>query len=234
MSTASRPARVVSLVPSSTETLLGLGADVVACTRFCEQPELLHIGGTKNPDVEAIVALAPDLVVLDREENRVVDHDALRAAGLDVFVSDVRTVGAGLDVVEELAAAAGVAGPERPTVPLVDPPVRAVAFVPIWRRPWMSLGRATYGGSLLRRLGVELAGVGFDDPYPTVELAAVAATAPDLVLVPSEPYEFSDAHLDELAGALRSAEIRRIDGQDLFWWGIRTPGALRRLADTVS
>jgi ABC-type hemin transport system substrate-binding protein len=98
----------------------------------------------------------------------------------------------------------------------------------------MSIGPATYGGSLLRRLGVELVGVGSGDPYPTVELAAVAATAPDLVLVPSEPYAFSDAHLDELASALPSSEVRRIDGQDLFWWGIRTPDAFRRLAETLT
>ena len=69
--------RVVSLVPSSTETLLALAADVVACTRFCEQPDLFHVGGTKNPDIDAIVELRPDLVVMDREENRIEDHDAL-------------------------------------------------------------------------------------------------------------------------------------------------------------
>ena len=94
--------RVVSLVPSSTETLLALGADVVACTRFCEQPGLTHVGGTKNPDVDAIVALGPDLVILDREENRIEDHDALVAAGLSVFVSDVRSIDAGVSVVGEL------------------------------------------------------------------------------------------------------------------------------------
>ena len=73
--------RVVSLVPSSTETLLALGVDVVACTRFCEQPAIPHVGGTKNPDIAAIVALAPDLVVLDEEENRREDADASRPPG---------------------------------------------------------------------------------------------------------------------------------------------------------
>ena len=71
--------RLVSLVPSATETLLALGADVVACTRFCEQPAARHVGGTKNPDVAAIVALAPDVVVVDEEENRREDADALAA-----------------------------------------------------------------------------------------------------------------------------------------------------------
>ena len=226
--------RVISLVPSSTETLLALGADVVACTRFCEQPELPHVGGTKNPDIGAVVALAPDLVVLDREENRIDDHDALVAAGLEVYVSDVRSVDAGVAVVDELAAAVGIDAPTRPEIPPADPSVRAVAFVPIWRRPWMTISEDTYGGSLLRRLGIELIDVASDGPYPTLELTDVARSAPDLVLVPSEPYAFTAARVDELAAALPGTAIRRIDGQDLFWWGIRTPAALDRLAATLA
>lgn len=225
--------RVVSLVPSSTETLLALGVEVVACTRFCEQPDLLHVGGTKNPEVAAIVALAPDLVVLDREENRIEDHDALLAAGLEVFVSDVRSIDAGLSVVAALADAVGVVPPGLDTVPSIDPPIESLAFVPIWRRPWMSISAATYGGSVLRRLGIELVTADADVGYPSLELDDVAALAPDLVLVPSEPYEFSASHLDELTAALPSAEIVRIDGQDLFWWGIRTPVAVARLADAL-
>ena len=81
--------RVVSLVPSATETLRAWGVDPVACTRFCEQPDLPAVGGTKNPDVAAIVSLAPDLVVLDEEENRREDHDALPAEGLVTVVLGV-------------------------------------------------------------------------------------------------------------------------------------------------
>lgn len=224
-------ARVVSLVPSSTETLLALGADVVACTRFCEQPALLTVGGTKSPDIGAIVQLGPDVVVLDREENRIEDHDALVAAGMRVFVSDVRSVDAGLGVVRELAEAVGVSTPTIEQIPLIDPPVRSRVFVPIWRRPWMSINAATYGGSLLRRLGLELVTADAALAYPTLGLDDVAAFAPDLVLVPSEPYDFAATHLDELTRALPSARIHRIDGQDLFWWGARTPAAVSRLAN---
>jgi len=226
--------RVVSLVPSSTETLLVLGAEVVACTRYCEQPELRAVGGTKNPDIAAIVSLEPDVVVLDREENRIEDHDALVSAGLEVFVSDVRSVDAGVEVVEELAAAVGLDSLVLADIATVDPLVRATAFVPIWRRPWMSISTATYGGSLLRRLGIELVAVGGEAAYPAVELREVADLAPDMVLVPSEPYEFSDAHLDELVAAFPNADIRRIDGQDLFWWGARTPAAFARLATALT
>lgn len=222
--------RVVSLVPSSTETLLSLGADVVACTRFCEQPQLTHVGGTKNPDIAAIIALAPDMVVLDREENRLEDHDALAAAGLDLFVSDVRTLADGLDVVGALADAAGCERPPSEVLPVAGVASRRTAFVPIWRRPWMTIAPTTYGGSLLDHLGIDLVAASDSGDYPTVELAAVSRLEPDLVLVPSEPYEFSDDHLTELRAAIPNTNIVRVDGQDLFWWGSRTTEAAERLS----
>ena len=220
--------RIVSLVPSSTETLLALGADVVACSKFCEQPDLAHVGGTKNPDIDAIVALAPDLVVLDREENRLEDHDALVGFGLDVFVSDVTDLDSALAVVDDLAVAANVKRPDGARHFRAVLGERRTAFVPIWRRPWMTIGSATYGASVLQALGIDVVIFG-DDAYPTVELADVAAVEPDLVLVPSEPYEFRADHLVEIASAVPDARVVRVDGQDLFWWGSRTPAALRRL-----
>jgi ABC-type Fe3+-hydroxamate transport system substrate-binding protein len=231
--------RVVSLVPSSTETLVALGADVVACTRFCEQPDLVHVGGTKNPDLGAIIALRPDVVVLDREENRIEDHDALIAAGLRVFVSDVRTVGDAVAFVGELTAL--VYAPTEPFEMCLahleqQPPTvvqRRTAFVPIWRRPWMSIGAATYGASLLDHLGIDLVTADAVDAYPTVELDEIAARRPDLVLVPSEPYVFDNDHVAELRSHLPDADIIRVDGQDLFWWGIRTPEAITRLSGVL-
>ncbi len=217
----------MSLVPSATETLLALGADVIACTRFCEQPGLPHVGGTKNPDIAAIVALAPDLVVVDEEENRREDADALAAAGLELLVLAVRSVDDAVAAVGALARRTGRPEPEL----AVPPPVVAArrAFVPIWRRPWMTINGDTYGASVLRAVGIELVTATSPDHYPTVELADVAAMAPDLVLVPSEPYSFTDAHVDELRAAFPDASVELVDGQDLFWWGTRTPGAIERL-----
>ncbi len=224
--------RIVSLVPSSTETLLALRADVVACSKYCEQPDIAHVGGTKNPDIAAIVALEPDVVVLDREENRIEDHDALVAAGVEVFVSDVTNVARALEVVPALAAVAHVAPRTIEAGAALRTGPRRTAFVPIWRRPWMTIGAATYGASLLDAVGVDVVTFG-EAAYPTVTLDSVAATAPSLVLVPSEPYEFGDAHLVELAEAIPTAQVVRVDGQDLFWWGIRTPAALTRLAEAL-
>jgi ABC-type Fe3+-hydroxamate transport system substrate-binding protein len=221
---SNRSPRVVSLVPSATETLRAWGVEPVACTRFCEQPDLPAVGGTKDPDVAAIAALAPDLVVVDREENRREDHAALVDAGLAVHVLHVVDL-AGLD--EQMEALAETVGRSwAPLGPPPDPPVRARAWVPIWRRPWMALGEPTYGSAVLRALGITNVAAG-DGPYPELDLAAVGERAPDLVVAPSEPYPFAERHRAELEGV---APTRLVDGRDLLWWGVRTAGALERLA----
>jgi len=227
-------ARVVSLVPSVTETLLAWGVVPVAVTRFCEQPGLATVGGTKDPEVAAIIALHPDLVVVNDEENRREDADALASAGVALHVTTVRSVADVGPCLDALAERIGIRPPgiDRPEVvgtarPLAGPSRRR-AFVPIWRRPWMTLGADTYGASVLRSLGVD--GV-FDDGaerYPTVTLAEAAARSPDLVIAPSEPYAFGERHVRELSSVAR--DVRLVDGRDLFWWGVRTAAALERLA----
>lgn len=231
---ASRAVRVVSLVPSVTETLLAWGVAPAACTRFCEQPGLRHVGGTKDPDIGAIIDLRPDLVVLDREENRREDAEALTAAGVAVHVTHVRS----LDDVEPMCAAL------RRAVGLDSvPPARAAtafagrrrqAFVPIWRRPLMSINRSTYGASMLEALGVDLVTADEDSPYPVVETTEMARRRPELVLLPSEPYPFAARHLTEFERSFPTATVQIIDGQDLFWWGARTAAAYDRLAQSLA
>lgn len=247
--------RVVSLVPSVTETLLAWGVTPLAVTRFCEAPGLPTVGGTKNPDVAAIVARSPDLVVMDKEENRAADAEALEAEGVVVHVTHVRTVG---DVAPALARLAGVLGlpaanaagpgpapvpglaaipslaaipglPSTPGLPSIAVPVKA--WVPIWRRPWMTINGATYGSSILAAAGISNVYAEAPDPYPQVSLEAAAALCPDVVLAPSEPYAFAERHQGELETV---APVVFVDGQDLFWWGSRTPAALERLRELAS
>lgn len=217
--------RVVSLVPSVTETLSTWGLEPIACTRFCERPDLPHVGGTKNPDVDAIVALRPDLVVVDRQENRREDAEALRHAGVRLVTLDVCSLDGLASELATLADAVGLdIAPD--SVPSAPAPLDVRAFVPIWRRPWMTIGASTYGSTLLTHIGVVNVGAGLHGDYPTVDVGWVRGTAPDLVLVPSEPYDFTDEHLAELAA---TAPPVRVDGRDLFWWGARTPAAVHRL-----
>jgi ABC-type hemin transport system substrate-binding protein len=216
--------RIVSLVPSMTETLLAWGITPAACTRFCEQPSLPHVGGTKNPDVAAIVALEPELVVVDAEENRKEDHDALVAAGIRVRALHIRSVDDVAEQLPQLAAELGVAW-HMPELPPPPSSLHRTAFVPIWKRPWMALGAPTYGTSLLNRIGI--GNVYADDgAYPETTLEDAARRSPSWVIAPSEPYPFAERHRAELE---RVAAAVFVDGKDLVWWGTRTADAIRRL-----
>ena len=223
-----RPAgpRVVSLVPSLTETLLAWGVDVVACTRFCEQPGLRHVGGTKDPDVAAITVLAPDLVVMDAEENRRQDHETLVGAGLRVHATAVRALGDVEPALAGLADALGIAFGGLGIEPGADP-VRLRVFVPIWRRPWMTVNGSTYASTLLAAAGIANVFADHADRYPIVDLDDVTGRDPQAVLAPSEPYPFGPRHIPELQEI--APDVTLVDGRDVTWWGVRTPAALGRI-----
>lgn len=216
--------RIVSLVPSVTETLSAWDRTPVACTRFCERPDLRHVGGTKDPKIDLIAELKPDLVVVDAEENRREDYEALLERGIAVHVLHVCSL---LDVnpsMTELADRVGVKWNQ--LEPMVDTALRARALIPIWRKPWIALGAPTYGASLLSHLGIGNACSG-KGQYPELEFDDAIALGADLVIAPSEPYPFSPRQLSELS---QIAPTVFVDGRDLFWWGVRSGPAIARLA----
>lgn len=238
--------RIVSLVPSLTETLfaLGRGDCVVGVTRYCTEPadavrSIQKVGGTKNPDLARCLALQPDLVLLNAEENRREDFTALEAAGVNVFVLfplRVRDVGSlfrklgaltGADAVAERYASAL----EQALANVVQPQVRPRVFCPIWKRPWMSFGRDTYAGDMLAMAGGLNVCAQRADRYCTVTLEEIAATRPEVILLPDEPYHFTPKVLPDLAPladtpAYRTNRIHFIDGKVLAWYGPRTVAAL--------
>lgn len=226
--------RVVSLVPSVTETLLAWGIEPVASTRFCEQPDLVHVGGTKDPDIASIAGLAPDLVVVDREENRKDDADALVAAGLRLHVTHVVHLADVEPTLRALWEAVGRPDVDPWPAEEIPPPQPASkrAFVPIWRRPWMTISDDTYGSTVLQACGVHNVFAGHPDRYPEVTLDEVRNARPDVVILPSEPYAFTDRHVAEVQDLAR--DVRLLDGRDLFWWGVRTPGALVRITAALA
>jgi len=217
--------RVVSLVPSLTEAVaVSAPGLLVGATAWCSHPpdlDVRRVAGTKNPDVEAVIALAPDLVLANEEENRAVDLDALRAAGLDVDVTRIRTVAEGLAELRRVLGRLGTAPAwldeaERVwavphTVPHDGPRRRAV--VPIWRRPWMAVGSDTFTGDLLGRLGVDNVLADSPERYPRFDPDALPPH--DLVVLPDEPYAF-DADDGPEAFA---APSRCVSGRHLTWYG---------------
>ncbi|WCO65462.1 helical backbone metal receptor [Iamia majanohamensis] len=220
--------RVVSLVPSVTETLVAWDRPPIACTRFCEQPGIEPVGGTKRPRLARVEELAPDLVVMNDEENRREDFEALEAAGLAVHVASPREVADVPGVLAALATAVDAPAPAPWEPPAPPDRPRRTAFVPVWARPWMTLNRDTYGASVLAAAG--WAGAWDDDAtrYPEVTEDEVRARAPDAVLAPTEPWAFTSEDLDDLTATFGAPAVL-VDGQDLFWWGVRTPGAVARL-----
>lgn len=277
------PHRVVSLVPSVTGSLfdLGLGPRVVGVTDYCVYPPqgvaaLPKLGGTKNPDCDQVLALKPDLVIANWEENHRATVETLRAAGVPVWVTFPRTVrdaldllwaligvleapqaGRALDALEKSVEWATAAADSAEPVPV---------FCPVWREPaiaegpaawWMTANAATYLHDVLRLCGAANVFAGRsrryplaadldpalpadppapdrDTRYPRVTSAEVAAHAPAVILLPSEPYPFADADLAAFGAwpaipAVQSGRIHLVDGSALTWPGTRLALALAEL-----
>ncbi|HET6856691.1 MAG TPA: helical backbone metal receptor [Streptomyces sp.] len=219
--------RVVSLVPSLTEAVaVSAPGLLVGATDWCSHPadlDVVRIGGTKNPDVEAIVRLAPDLVLANEEENREPDLDGLRQAGLTVMVTVVRDLPEALAELERvLVEGCGLRSrpawldAARRTWGEEAPAARLRAVVPIWRRPWMVLGRDTFAGDLLARLGVDHLYAGHAERYPRIGLDELRAAGADLVVLPDEPYRFT---ADDGPEAFPGLPAALVSGRHLTWYG---------------
>jgi hypothetical protein len=163
---------------------------------------------------------------MDKEENRIEDAEAIERAGLKLLVTHVRSVADVEPTLERLAAAVAVEPSKTTTLAVPAPGVGVRLWLPIWRRPWMTISSHTYGGSLLEQAGFVNVFGDHHDAYPTVTLEDAASRRPDFVLAPSEPYPFKEKHRVELETV---APTVYTDGQDLFWWGSRTPDARARL-----
>ncbi|MFD6110376.1 helical backbone metal receptor [Streptomyces yangpuensis] len=219
--------RVVSLVPSLTEAVaVSAPGLLVGATDWCTHPADLggaeRIGGTKNPDVGRIAALRPDLVIANEEENRAPDLDALRAAGVEVLVTEIRDLPQALRELDRvLVGALGLARPgwladAEAAWARAEPVGELTAFVPVWRRPWMVLGRDTFAGDLLGRLGVRNVYAGHAERYPRVSVGELAVAGCDLVVLPDEPYAFAAGDGPEAFPGLPAALV---SGRHLTWYG---------------
>jgi hypothetical protein len=220
--------RVVSLVPSITEALVSVDRDaVVGVTDWCTHPADLvergatRVRGTKNPDLAAVRALLPDVVVVNKEENRALDVRRLRDAGTRVWVTDIETVPDAVGSLERLFAGLGWDAPdwlgaarERWCGPL--PAVTRRVAVPIWRDPWMVVGSSTFTGDLIRRLGWENVYADHPERYPAVDLADLDGAGADVVLLPDEPYVFTATDGPE---AFTRTPTELVSGRLLTWYG---------------
>lgn len=231
------PSRIVCLVPSLTEAIAATCRGLlVGATDWCTHPcdlGLPRVGGTKWPDLDKIRALEPDLVVANAEENRSSDIAALRESGIPVWMTAPATVAQAIDSLSSLLRALTGTEPDwlRRTRDLWDTVVplepRRQAVIAIWRRPWMVLGQNTFSGDLLHRLGVDNVFAEHAERYPKIELGDEQISTADLVVLPDEPYRFSDEDGPE---AFPGKQVALISGRHLTWYGpslLEAPEVLR-------
>jgi ABC-type Fe3+-hydroxamate transport system substrate-binding protein len=244
------PQRVVSLVPSVTESLfdLNLGQRLVGRTTFCVRPEgrvetIPTVGETKSPDVQKIIDLAPELVIANHEENRQEDVEALHAAGITVWVTHPVTVDDVFTLLWDLMNVFDETSMV-PRVRLIEYQydwVRGLTaeasdlpsvFVPIWYNPLMTVGGDTYVHHLLALCGAHNV-FGDRQRYPEVTFDDVVSAQPEIILLPSEPFVFTEAHLPEFkqldVPAAENDQIFLVDGSLLTWHGTRIAYALEAL-----
>jgi ABC-type Fe3+-hydroxamate transport system substrate-binding protein len=221
------PRRIVSLVPSLSEAVAVTAPGLlVGATDYCTHPaglDVPRVGGSKYPSVAAVLELTPDLVLANEEENRAEDVEALRAAGIPVWVTAPRTLAQAFTSLGRMLAACDLGRPQwwdearRAWAPTFDgAPPRARALVPVWRRPWIALGRDTFAGDVLAHLGVANLLGGHGERYPRLPIEELRALGPDLVVLPDEPYPFTAADGPEAFGGVPAALV---SGRHLTWYG---------------
>ncbi len=246
--------RVVSLVPSWTETVCALGAGkrLVACTRYCVEPAadlggVPRIGGTKNPDLEALAAFDPDLVLVNSEENRADDVAWLRQR-FPVYEAMPRTVPEAGTVIRDLGQHLDADEESRAMLLELDAQITrgeverltrgtVRVFYVIWPKPWMSVNRDTYIHDVLTRAGALNVAAEHDDRYPSFDASALRQLGAELVLLPDEPYEFGVEHRDaavrdQLFGA--GCPVSLVSGKDFCWHGARSGPGLGRALDLLA
>ncbi len=243
--------RIVSLVPSLTETLfdLGSGERVVGVSDYCTSPpqasRVPQVGGPRSPDHAAIAALRPDLVVLSQEECCRDDFERFTQL-CDVYVATCCSIRDGLEVILELGRRTGLIAVARELVCRLEGELEAVAvpagaptlpvFYPVWVDPWISVARGTFAADMLARAGAVSIFAGEAVAYPVVDLAEARRRDPRAILLPDEPYPFGPGDAERFAGFAAHARgaVRCVPGRWAAWYGARMAEGLRGLRAVVA
>lgn len=243
--------RLVSLCPSITHSLfrLGVGGDLVGITSFCVHPRahvasIEKVGGTKNPKLDRIIQLQPDVVFLNREENRREDGVFLLRAGLRCHVSHPVNVDTAIDMLKSLSDCLGCPLPGEALISEIQAVRQRIreqkqiqmdqswAYL-IWRKPWMAVNRATYIHGLIAEVTGNNVFGGNPSPYPVISVTELAQARPDRIFLSSEPFPFKTKHIDELVNAtgLEKERFSIVDGERLSWHGSMTAAGLAYVYD---
>jgi ABC-type Fe3+-hydroxamate transport system substrate-binding protein len=238
------PRKIVSLVPSQTALLhhLGLENEVTGITKFCIHPESWRsgkpiIGGTKNIHIEKILALEPDLVIANKEEN-IREQVEILAEKIPVWVTDVNDLPGALQMISDLGILTGktdeanlLTGSIQNRFNQLNNSIPIPAAYLIWRNPYMTVGNDTFIHDLLRRSGFSNV-FGHLTRYPEIDIEALEKSGCKVILLSSEPYPFSEKHIDEIAQHLPGVKIMLADGELFSWYGshlLESPDYFKKL-----
>lgn len=238
------PGRVVSLVPSITETLFdtGAGPSVAGITDFCIFPpearqRATPVGGTKNPQLQLIRSLEPDLVYMNFEEN-IRRHAEELGRWTTVVVTEPRTV-------DDVAQLIQFIGRVHQVEPKSETLVAALAAerrgrradftfaCPIWKDPWMWCGGDTYASHLIEEIGGRNVFAG-EKRYPKAPLDEVRARGPEIIFLPDEPWVFTGSDAAECRQVFGTRVIGPFPGHLVTWHGTRTILGLQFLRSLFS
>ncbi|MCB0309374.1 MAG: hypothetical protein KDD48_08380, partial [Bdellovibrionales bacterium] len=231
----SNPKNIVSLVPSVTQDLIRFGKAPIGRTAFCVEPRFAVstipiIGGTKTPNIPKIIELAPDLVIANQEENIKVHVEQLQREGLAVWVQFPISLSETLEMLLDLEKVTGPGKYSRSVINHLatvvkggesDQPKRTFTFaIPIWKDPWMAAGSETYIDSLMSFVGGT--NVFKQARYPKFQLSDLEELQPEIIILPTEPYSFTENHKNDLHRMFSSSCVELFSGEDLCWPGTRS------------
>ncbi|WP_338875499.1 helical backbone metal receptor [Spirosoma sp. SC4-14] len=227
------PQRIISLVPSQTELLfdLGLDAEIAGITKFCIHPaDKVHskpsMGGTKTLHMDRIHALKPDLIIANKEENTRQEVEYLQQQ-YPVYVSDVATIADALTMIREIGTLVGkrseadaLANQISQTLYPAPQSLRKTVAYFIWRKPYMAAASHTFIDSMLTMAGFTNV-FAAQTRYPEINPETLSTAQPDLIFLSSEPYPFTQKHIDEFKAICPSATVVLVDGEVFSWYGSR-------------
>ena len=234
--------RIVSLVPSITETLFdfGLTADeVVGRTKFCIHPANLLgnvaiIGGTKNLNIDKIKSLNPDLIIANKEENEKLQVEELMK-DFKVWVTDVATLEDNKNFIDELGVRLDKAELARDFNEKINSIFNEIKFSDskkvaylIWKNPYMTIGSDTFINDVLERSGFENLCKN-QKRYPEISVEYLKEA--ELIFLSSEPFPFKQKHISELQKKLPEHVFALVDGEAFSWFGTHLMKVGRYLQD---
>jgi ABC-type Fe3+-hydroxamate transport system substrate-binding protein len=232
------PTKIVSLVPSITELLIDLGLEksIIGRTKFCIYPEekcksIPRIGGTKNPRIDEIIKLEPDIVFANKEEN-LREHIDLLANYTNCYVSNIQTIEHALNMINDVGTICDKKSQSNQLITAINnsrnsfPKNKEKAIYLIWNKPYMSIGHDTYISSFLNEIGYQNILPQDTVRYPTLSLEEIKQLSPDKLLLSDEPFPFKEKHQAELQSLLPNTKVELINGSYCSWYGSRMLEAL--------